>query len=63
MKYEEQIKTIKKTLQTVETKEEYGTVLWMYALDLSYDRGAICQAFKEWERENEEKACEFNESI
>jgi hypothetical protein len=60
VEYSEQVKTIKKTLHTVETKEEYGTVLWMYAIDLSYDRGAICQAIKEWERENEKQGVHIN---
>jgi len=55
MDYQDQVETIKKTLRTVETKKEYGTVLWMYALDKSYNRGAICQAIKEWERENEKQ--------
>lgn len=60
MEYKDQIETIKKALRTVETKEEYGTVLWMYASDKSFHRGAICQAIKEWERENEKKGIHIN---
>jgi hypothetical protein len=64
VEYSEQIKQIKKFLDTiVETPKDYFTILWMFILDKTYDRGAICQAIKEWERENEKKVCKFNEVI
>lgn len=63
MEFREQVKTVKKQLSTVENKKDYFTVLWMFIMDKSYHRGAICQAIKEWERENEKKTCEINEVI
>lgn len=54
--YKNQVDTIKKQLSfwVIEDKGfSVGQVIMMFILDISYSRAAICQAEKEWKKENE----------
>lgn len=52
MEYGEQVKTVKKRLEDCTCKEERDHTLFIFALDLSYSRAAICQAISEFEKEH-----------
>ena len=52
MEYGEQVKTVKMRLGDCACKEERDHTLFIFALDLSYSRAAICQAISEFEKEH-----------
>jgi len=52
MEYSEQIEVVKKRLEDCTCKEERDHTLFIFALDLSYSRAAICQAISEFEKKH-----------